>query len=199
MLILILLIILTLLFALLFGIFKLVKWTLKEKVRIKWVSSILVVLLLSFVIDKLFFTKMEFIQSKVYYNLYLVKNPLKDNEIIKKALVEKIKSHLKTEHKIGKKLEYTKGNDFIYFYEYGGMTFGFIGEAGTQYFIDHEEDFGGFVSEELGMYQEYRMAEFNFKPCTKDITLLCGELNLYDEGKLIKTDTIISEISENKF
>ena len=84
MLILILLIILILLFALLFGIFKLVKWTLKEKVRIKWASSILVVLLLSFVIDKLFFTKMEFIQSKVYSNLYIVENPIKDKEALKK-------------------------------------------------------------------------------------------------------------------
>jgi hypothetical protein len=175
-----------------YGLIKIAKWTLIEKVRIKWATSILVVLLLSFVINKMFFTNMEFIQSKVYYNLYIVKNPVKDNEIIKKAIVEKIKSHLKTEHKIGQKLEYTKGNDFIYFYEYVGASFSFLSEAGTEYFIDHEEDLGGFVSEELGMYQEYRMAEFYYKPCTKDTTLICGELDLFHEGEFVKTDTLIN-------
>ena len=181
---------LSILFLILFVIFKMVKWIFQKQQRIKWVCIAIGILILGIFIKKLFFTKMEFIQSKVYYNLYLVKNPVKDKEIIKKAIVEKIKSHLKTEHKIGKKLEYTKRNDFIYFYEYGGRTFGFIGEAGTQYFIDNEEDLGGYVSEELGMYQDYRIAEFYFKPCTKDTTLLCGELDLFHEGGFIKTDSL---------
>ena len=189
MLILILLIILILLFALLFGIFKIVKWTLKEKVRIKWASSILVVLLLSFVIDKLFFTKMEFIQSKVYSNLYIVENPIKDKEALKKAIIEKIKGHLKTKHKQTKELSYSDTKS-IYFYEDGGMTFGFLGEAGTSYFIDHEEDLGGFVTEELGMYQEYRLAEFYYKTCQNDATKTCGEIDFYLEGEFMKTDSL---------
>ena len=195
MLILILLIILILLFALLFGIFKIVKWTLKEKVRIKWASSILVVLLLSFVIDKLFFTKMEFIQSKVYSNLYIVENPIKDKEALKKAIIEKIKGHLKTKHKQTKELSYSDTKS-IYFYEDGGMTFGFLGEAGTSYFIDHEEDLGGFVTEELGMYQEYRLAEFYYKTCNNDSSKTCGEIGFYHEGEFVKTDSLKIKINE---
>ena len=183
---------LSILFLFLYFIFKIVKWIFKKQVRIKWVSFTVVTLVIVLIVNKLFFAKMEFIQSKVYYNLYIVKNPVRDKKIIKKTILEKIKRHLKTEHKIGKKLEYTKGTDFIYFYEYGGATFGFIGEAGTGYFIDHEEDFGGFVSEELGMYREFRMAEFYLKPCTKDTTLLCGELDLYHEGEFVKSDTFIN-------
>lgn len=189
MLILILLVILILLFALLFGIFKLLKWTLKEKVRIKWATSILVVLLLSFVIDKLFFTKMEFIQSKVYSNLYIVKNPVKDNDDRNKAITTKIEEHLKSKHQQTKELSYSETKS-IYFYEYVGASFSFLSEAGTEYFIDHEEDLGGFVSEELGMYQEYRMAEFYYKPCNNDSSKTCGVIDYYLEGEFVKADSL---------
>lgn len=77
--------------------------------------------------------------------------------------------------------------DCIYFYEWGGTTFGFIGDAGIRYFIEHEEDLGGFVSEELGMYPEYKMAEFYYQSSSN---IICGKLNLFDEGNFIKTDTI---------
>ncbi len=43
--------------------------------------------------------------------------------------------------------------------------------------IDHEEDLGGFVTEELGMYQKYRLAEFYYDPCPNNSTLYCGEIN----------------------
>uniref|UniRef100_UPI00404945FA hypothetical protein n=1 Tax=Gelidibacter sp. TaxID=2018083 RepID=UPI00404945FA len=132
---------------------------------------------------------MEFIQSNVYSNLYIVENPIKDKEALKKVIVEKIKEHLKTKHKQTKELSYSDTKS-IYFYEDGGMTFGFLGEAGTTYFINHEEDLGGFVSEEIGMYQEFRMAEFYYKSCENDSTKTCGELDYYQEGEFIKTDTL---------
>lgn len=190
MLFLFLIIILLLLGVLIFGLIKFTKWTLKDKVRVKWTISIISVLVLAFVVKNVFFTRMEFIQSNVYSNLYIVENLEKDKSEVKKAIIDKIKEHLKTEHKAKNKLSYSNKTDCIYFYEDGGMTFGFIGEAGTSHFIDHEEDLGGFVTEELGMYQEYRMAEFYYKLPKNKENSICGELNLFKEGDFIKADTI---------
>lgn len=190
MLILFLLIILLLLGVLIFAIFKIGKWTLKERARVKWVISIISILVLSFVVKRVFFTKMEFIQSNVYSNLYIVENPEKDASKVKKAILNKINEHLITQHKQENKLSYSNETECIYFYEDGGRTLGFLGEAGTSYFIDHEEDLGGFVSEELGMYQEYRIAEFYYETAVNESNSICGELNFFEEGEFIKTDTI---------
>lgn len=189
MLILILLFLLVLLLALLFAIYMLVKWTLKDKIRIKWTISFLLVLVFGMGIKKVFFTKMEFIQSNVYSNLYIVKNPLKDIEERNKAIINEIKVHLKNKHKQTKELSYSDTKS-IYFYEYVGASFSFLSEAGTEYFIDHEEDLGGFVSEELGMYQEYRIAEFYYTPCNNDSSKTCGEIGFYHEGELVKADSL---------
>ncbi len=188
--ILLLLVLLIFIITLFYAIFKVIKWTSKEKIRIKWAISIFTILILAFVVKRVFFTKMEFIQSNVYANLYIVENVEKDNSKVKKAILNKIKEHLKTEHKAKNKLSYSNKTDCIYFYEDGGMTFGFIGEAGTSHFIDHEEDLGGFVTEELGMYQKFRIAEFYFKLPEKKENSICGELNLFKEGDFIKADTI---------
>lgn len=188
--ILLLLVLLIFIIALFYAIFKVIKWTSKDKIRVKWAISIISFLVFAFVVKRVFFTKMEFIQSNVYANLYIVENVEKDNSKVKKAILNKIKEHLKTEHKAENKLSYSNKTDCIYFYEDGGMTFGFFGEAGTSYFIDHEEDLGGFVTEELGMYQEYRMAEFYYENSENDSKSFCGELNLFKEGDFIKADTI---------
>lgn len=132
---------------------------------------------------------MEFIQSNVYSNLYIVKNPLKDNDKRNKAIVEKIKEHLKTKHQQTKELSYSE-TKCIYFYEYVGMFFSFLTQAGTEYFIDHEEDQLGFVTEELALYPEYRLTDFYYEPCEPDTNMLCGELAFFHEGELIKTDTL---------
>lgn len=132
---------------------------------------------------------MEFIQSNVYSNLYIVENPVKDKDALKKAIVEKIKEHLKIKHKQPIEISYSETKS-IYFYEYVGMSFSFLSEAGTSYFIDHEEDLGGFVTEELGMYTEYRLAEFYYTPCEKDTSATCGEIDFFYEGEFIKTDTL---------
>lgn len=186
MLILVLIFLLLLLGVLIFTVFKIIKWTLKEKIRIIGVFSIICILVFASAIKKMFFTNMEFIQSNVYSNLYIVENPIKDKEVQNKAIVEKIKEHLKTKHKQTKELSYSDTKS-IYFYEDGGSTFGFVGEAGTSYFIDHEEDLGGFVTEELAMYQDYRLAEFNYKTCANDTTKFCGKLAYYYKGKIIKS------------
>ena len=107
MLILFLLIILLFLGVLIFAFFKITKWTLKERARVNWAISIISILVLSFVVKKVFFTKMEFIQSNVYSNLYIVENPDKDSLKIKKAIVNKIKEHLITHRKTKNKLSYS--------------------------------------------------------------------------------------------
>lgn len=116
MLIIFLLIILVAIFLLLYILFKVAKWTLKESTRTKWAISILTTLVLVFVVKRVFFTKMEFVQSNVYSNLYIVKNPEKEYSEVKNAIFKKIKEHLKTKHKTGKQLSYS-GENAIYFYE----------------------------------------------------------------------------------
>lgn len=174
--------------------FRLFKWTLKGKRRIQVALVVLVFGATGLVIHHFFFKNIRFIQSEIYPNLYLVKYPDKDYFKVQKAIQEKIKEHLKTEHETGKPLAYTNENG-IYFYEYGGMTFGFLGDAGTGYFIDHEEDLGGFVTEELGMYPDYRLAEFYYDSCEKDSNLICGEINYFNKGEFMKVDSLKNMVS----
>ncbi|MCB0457965.1 MAG: hypothetical protein R2776_04130 [Flavobacteriaceae bacterium] len=133
---------------------------------------------------------MHFIQSKVYNNLYLIKYPEKDQNNVQQAIAQKIREHLKTNHKTGKKLAYT-GDNGVFFYEYyKHFPMALFQDAGTYYFIENEEDLGGFVSEELGMYNEYLLAEFYFEPCKTDVTKYCGEVDYFYEGDLIKKETL---------
>jgi len=174
--------------------FRLFKWTLKSKRRVQVALIVFVIGGVSLVINHFFFKNMRFIQSEVYLNLYLVKYPAKDYSVVQEAIKEKIREHLITVHKTGKPLAFRNENG-IYFYELGGRTFGFIGEAGTGYFLDHEEDLGGFVSEELGMYTDYRLAEFYYEPCAQDSTLVCGEIGWYREGAYFKADSLKNSFS----
>ena len=169
--------------------FKLFKWTLKSKRRVQVFLAMLVIGLLVGVINHFFFKNMWFIQSEVYPNLYLVKYPDKNYSVVERTILEKIRQHLQTENEPGKTVSYNRRNSVL-FYEYGGSTFGFIGKAGTGYFLDHEEDHGGFVSEELGMYTDYRLAEFYYEPCKTDSNLLCGEISYFKEGEFFKADTL---------
>ncbi len=166
-----------------------VKWVLRKKIRVKATLTVLAVVIFGIGINHFFFKNMRFIQSNVYPNLYLVKYPDKDYSKVQKAIQEKIKEHLETDHTTGKPLSYS-GEKAIFFYEYGGKSFGFLGVAGTGYFINHEEDLGGFVTEELGMYQNYRLAEFYYEPCANDSRLYCGEINYFKEGEFLKADNL---------
>ncbi|WP_378174096.1 hypothetical protein [Aquimarina sp. SS2-1] len=147
------------------------------------------------IINKLFFVKMEFIQSKVYPDLYIIKNPTKDKDVLQKAIramvLEKTKKNSNystsdVEHRIDF-YEYTKGSFFIPF-----------NDAGTYYFIDHEEDPGGFSVEVLDMYSNYRIAEFSLQRCQEDTSSYLGKLNYYQNAKIIKTDTILNSCDKAK-
>ncbi len=187
--ILFILILLVLLAICLYVIFKALKWILNRNIRIVYTLISIGFLLLFGVVNHLFFKNMQFIQSEVYPNLYIVKYPDKDQKVLQQAIINQVLNHFKTTVKNGKPLAYSNNND-IHFYEYGGTTFGFLGEAGTGYFIDHEEDLGGFVTEELGMYTNYKLAQFYFNPCNQESTLTCGEIKYFKEGEIFKSEIL---------
>lgn len=194
MLILLLLILLIFLIIGLYQLFRLTKWVFKKKTRIKWATGLVGVMVLVTLINHLFFKKMEFIQSKVYPNLYLIKYPVKDKDslhsFIKKMLLEKVKNI--NDLSEGSIIELQYGLDFYEYYT-GTPFFVPFGEAGTTHFIDNEEDPGGFSSELLRHYDAYRIAEFNLKFCKNDSLNYVGIINYYQEWDIIKTDTIINQ------
>ena len=187
--ILFILILLLLLAICLYVIFKVLKWILKRNIRIVFALIAVGFLLLLGAINHLFFKNMQFIPSEVYSNLYVVKYPDKDHKVLQQAVKNQVLKHFKTTIKKGKPLAYSNKKD-IHFYKYGGSTFGFLGEAGTGYFIDHEEDLGGFVTEELGMYTNYKLAQFIFKSCNQDSTLICGEIKYFKDAEVYKTEIL---------
>ena len=170
-------------------IFKALKWILKRNIRIVYTLIGIGFLLLLGVVNHLFFKNMQFIQSEVYPNLYIVKYPDNDQKVLQQAIKNQVLNHFKTTVRKGKPLSYSNKND-IHFYKYSGTTFGFLGEAGTGYFIDHEEDLGGFVTGELVMYSNYKLAQFYFNPCSQDSTLICGEIKYFKEGEIFKSEIL---------
>jgi hypothetical protein len=99
--------------------------------------------------------KTEFVNSKVYSHLFLIKSPPND----KMKLPE------------------------IDFYRYSWNT---------KYFLDHEEDPGGFSSKELGNYPEDDLASFIVSKCKNDTTKLVGRFHFYgNRSNLSQLDTII--------
>ena len=193
---------LSILFLFLFIIFKMVKWILKDKIRISWTVSLVAVFALSMLINKVFFTKMEFIESKVNPNLYIVKNLVEDKDSLhnelKKVVLKKVNNEVLNQIEKYKKINL---NDSIVelkytvdFYEYSkGSVFIPFGDAGTYYFIEKEEDPGGFIVEVLDMYPKYHIAKFNLKFCKNDTTRYFGTIDYYKNWDIIKTDTIVSK------
>lgn len=190
----------------LFFLFKIFKWIFQKKARMVGVLILFVIIGTGITIDKLFFTKMEFIQSQVYPDLYIIKNPSEDKNVLQKAIknivLDKTKSQIDTIF-----LQKTKKQsshliaDVAYridFYEYtkGSFFIPFNG-SGTSYFIEHEEDPGGISVDVLDMYLEHHIAEFNLKFCKNDTLHYYGIINYYKNREIIKTETILNSC-ENK-
>lgn len=188
-------------FLFLYFIFKIIKWILKDKTRIKGTATLAAVSVLLILINKVFFTKMEFIQSKAISNLYIVKNPVEHKDSLhnelKKVVLKKVNNEVLNQIEKYKKIN---PNDSIVelkytidFYEYSkGSMFIPFGDAGTYYFIEHEEDPGGFSVEVLDMYTNYYIASFNLKFCKDDTINYFGTIDYYNGWKIIKTDTLIN-------
>lgn len=181
-----------------FLVFKLIKWTLANKRRFTMFSVLLAVCFIALIINNFFFRNMEFLPSKVYQNLYLVKNPVKDTNLLYQAIEQKIVEHMNAGNPIGRNLTYSSSQPSIFFYEYSNnFAFNIFQDAGTAYFLENEEDLGGFVSEELGMYTQYRLAEVYYDTCKTDSIIYCAVVDYFHEGEFVREDSIHSFISLN--
>lgn len=192
---------LLIIFLFLYLIFKIIKWILKDKIRISWTVSLVAVSILFVIINEQFFTKMEFIESKVNPNLYIVKNLVEDKDSLhnelKKIVLKKVNNEVLNQIEKYKKINL---NDSIVelkytvdFYEYSkGSVFIPFGDAGTYYFIEKEEDPGGFSVEVLDMYPKYHIAKFNLKFCKNDTIHYFGTIDYYKNWEITKTDTLIN-------
>ena len=63
-----------------------IKWIFRNNTRKKWSLIILGIIILSTVVNTVFFVKMELVQSKVYPNLFLIKKPIEDKDSINKLI-----------------------------------------------------------------------------------------------------------------
>ncbi|GLQ07013.1 hypothetical protein GCM10007924_22340 [Sneathiella chinensis] len=139
-----------------------------------------------------FYKNMLFIQSEVYPDLYLVKYPEEEQALLHQAILRKVKQHPNIGLSVGKKLAYERENSIFFYKYYKAFLFSVFQDEGTAYFLKNEEDLGGLVTEELGMYKKYKLAEFQYAPCKDDVTLYCGELKYFNENGFIKSDTLLN-------
>ena len=184
-------------------LFRLLKWVFTKTKRIYWALALVGVFILSLLIETVFFTKMEFIQSNVYPNLQLIKNPIRDRDslykLIKQKVLQKIDGQFTgNEEKFKFKYQYptkeeppeTYLNYSLQFYEY--TTGDNFMEEGTNWFIDHKEDIGGFSTTEFSQFDKYSIATFRVTFFENDTINHFGVLYYPQKGKLIKTDTLIN-------
>ncbi|MGY3791242.1 hypothetical protein [uncultured Aquimarina sp.] len=132
---------------------------------------------------------MEFIQSKVYPDLYLVKHAVEEKDSLHKAIKKVVRQNL---------IEYHQKTDFKDSFQYSLRFYTYyknwnplaFGDSGTAYFIDNEEDLGGMIVEDLSMYPQYKLAIFTMTDCKNTNTSICGKLDYYENGYVSKTDMI---------
>ena len=120
--------------------------------------------------------KVEFVQSRAIPHFFLIKNPSKDDFLLRNQIID----FLMKNPSIYK-------NDYVGFYRY---------TSDTKYFIENEgDDTGGFSQNSITDYIEENMAVFEISKCEKDSTKLVGELYFYGnagfEDSITEIDTLI--------
>ena len=165
-------------------LFKILKWSLKKRERIVVILVSSICIILGTLLYQQYFVKMEFIQSEVYPNLYIVKNPSEDMNTVNKAIREKVIQLINQQ--VTKDIQ---SYPAFSFYKYNK---GDWGENGTAYFIKHKERRDGMTAELLEYYPEYLLAEFRVQPCKKNNAYFYGKLEYYHEDKRVKTDTLLN-------
>ena len=197
MLILILIVLLLLALVVIYVGYKLIRWILKKRLRIKWALSLVGIVLVLKLVDVLFFTKMEFVPSKVYSGLYLVKHQPKNMDEVYSAIKQKVTDSIST--LMAKHNEvYLNGHAMQFYTYYNPLIIAPFAGEGTAYFINHKEDKEGFTTEELVHYYQYKIATFSIRPCKEDTTHYLGILKFYSEDVLIQTDTVINQCATSK-
>jgi hypothetical protein len=184
--ILLILFLLGLVIIVLYILYTVMKWIFQTKARAIGVFLSFLTVVVSLTIYQLFFLKLEFIQSKVYPDLYLVKNFPEDrsvlNQAIKDFVIKRIKVKTKNQHLDSN----TSLRFYKYYKSYNPLVFG---DSGTVYFIDNEEDLGGMVVEDLSMYFTFKLAVL-YKTVCEDKTHYCAKLDFFEKDNIVKTDTI---------
>ena len=118
--------------------------------------------------------KVEFVQSRAIPHFFLIKNPSKDDFLLRNQIID----FLMKNPSIYK-------NDYVGFYRY---------TSDTKYFIENEGDnTGGFSQNSIIDYSDEEIASFVISKCEKDTTKLVGKLFFYNmKGKNpYKPDTLI--------
>ena len=126
--------------------------------------------------------KVEFVQSKVFNGLYLIKNPSRSDSLLKTQIIDFLmKNSLKSDY-----LSKTQLKEGIDFYRY---------TSDTKYFIENEgDDTGGFSQNSITDYTEENIATFFISKCEKDSTKLVGKLYFYGNtgfSSKVEIDTLI--------
>ncbi len=186
--IILILILLVFLAGILFLTFKFCKWILGNKIASKVCLGIVLVGSVGLGIHHFFFKQMILIQSEIYPSLYLVKNYENDENQLHSLIRKQIKNHLSQQVPVGKKLAYQKDNVIFFYAYYKAFPISVFQDEGTAYFLENEEDLGGLVTEDLGMYFRYKLAEFSYAPCESEPTLYCGEISYFNDGDLVKSE-----------
>lgn len=173
-------------------LYKTLKWVFQRKARLISMFVLAGSMLISIVVYKQFFVKMEFIQSKVYPDLYLIKNPTQEDVILQSSIREKV-IELLTRQINKRDISFKKQSYTLRFYEYNK---GDWGESGTVYFLEHEERRDGMTAELLEYYPEYELAKFSVPLSKAKEVEYFGVLNYYKDHKRIKTDTILNSFAK---
>ncbi|GAA5092356.1 hypothetical protein GCM10023210_21150 [Chryseobacterium ginsengisoli] len=120
--------------------------------------------------------KTEFIQSKIDSTLVLIKNPLENDLILKKEIINFIKH---------KKKKLKKEDNGLSFYKY---------TSGTSYFLNNA-NYDGFGAKILSKNEDDNLAIFTVLKCRNDTTKFVGRLHFYGnagiKNDLGEIDTLI--------
>lgn len=196
--IILILFLLTILFAVFYLLYRIIIWISKKKTRINWTLSLLGILILAKIVDFVFFTKMEFIQSKVYKDMYLIKNPINNRDsihsFIKQICLERMNKEFIGNEK--KYKDYNSDSSKVWinydldFYNYTDNFFG----SNTAHFIENEEDDGGPTSMYfLSTIEDEKLARFSINYCENDTINYYASITYYNNESELKTDTIINK------
>ena len=118
--------------------------------------------------------KVEFVQSNVFNELYLIKNPSKSDSLLKTQIIDFLQAN-------------NNGKKYFSFYRYTSNTY---------YFLENkEETTGGFSQNALYDYPEDDIAIFDVYKYRQDTTKLVGRFHFYGnaglEGSKREIDTLI--------
>lgn len=176
----------------LYILFKALQWVFKRQLRVIGVFIVITSFIVCATVYQQFFVKMEFVQSEVYPDLYLIKYPIDDDTILYNSIKDKV-TELFDELNITNDISLIQQPFTLRFYEYNT---GDWGESGTVYFLKHKERRDGITAELLEYYPEYELAKFMLQPCNENEPRHMGLLKYYKNHKLIKTDTIIKSYAK---